>query len=63
VIIGIMATVFLVPFLRDFFEFTLLTQDGLIVITIIIACGIALFEILRNSIHHISAKYLTELNS
>ncbi|MBR3332399.1 HAD-IC family P-type ATPase [Candidatus Saccharibacteria bacterium] len=42
-IIGIMAAVFLIPFLRDFFEFVFLTKDGAIASGIIIAAGFAIF--------------------
>ena len=46
-IIAIMAGVFLIPFLRDFFEFVFLTQNGAIVAGIIIASGIVIFEIAK----------------
>ena len=46
-IIAIMAGVFLIPFLRDFFEFVFLTQNGAIVAGVIIASGIVIFEITK----------------
>ena len=46
-IIAIMAGVFLIPFLRDFFEFVFLTQNGVITAGIIIASGIVIFEIMK----------------
>ena len=46
-IIAIMVVAFLVPFARDFFEFTFLTQNGLIIMASIIAVAIAAFLGLR----------------
>ena len=62
IIIGIMAGAFLIPFTHEFFEFTFLNDNGLIVMAIIIVAGIALFELMRQIIHRIGAKYLTDLN-
>ena len=59
-IIGIMAGAFFIPFTREFFEFTFLTHDGLIVMAAIIAGGFGLFELMRQIIHRLSSKCLTE---
>ena len=47
-IIGIMAAAFLIPFARDFFDFTFLNQNGIIVMLSIIAAGIAIFELMKS---------------
>lgn len=47
-IIGIMAAAFLIPFARDFFDFTFLNQNGIIVMFSIIAAGIAIFELMKS---------------
>ena len=46
-ILGIMTAAFLVPFTREFFEFTFLAESPLIVTLILIATSIALFFFLR----------------
>ena len=46
-IVCIMVGAFAIPFIRDFFEFVLLTPQNLIVMAIIIASGIAIFFILK----------------
>ena len=46
-IIGVMAGAFLIPFTRNFFEFTFLNQNGLIIMSAIIATSIAVFFLLR----------------
>lgn len=53
-IIGIMALAFVIPLTRDFFEFTFLNKNGLIIILIIIAAGFVLFEILRRLMRKIT---------
>ena len=56
-IIGIMVGAFAIPFIRDFFEFVLLTPQNLIVMAIIIASGIAIFFILK----YLMQKFATRL--
>ena len=46
-IIGIMAAAFGIPLIRDFFEFTFLTQNGLIIMLSIIGAGFVFFNLLR----------------
>ena len=46
-IIGIMAAAFGIPLIRDFFEFTFLTQNGLIIMLSIIGAGFIFFNLLR----------------
>ena len=46
-IIAIIAAIFLWPFTRDFFEFTFLSHNGLIISLSIIAAGVVVFGILR----------------
>ncbi len=52
-IIGIFAAVFLIPFLRNFFEFTYLTANGLIITISIIAAGFLIFTLIRLIIRHL----------
>ncbi|MBR3253817.1 HAD-IC family P-type ATPase [Candidatus Saccharibacteria bacterium] len=60
-VLFIMLIVFVVPFSREFFEFTFLTEYGLIATIVIIVFGVILCEILRKITKHISAKYLTDV--
>lgn len=53
-IIGIMATAFIVPLIRDFFEFVLLTPDNFVVMFVVIAVGLAIFEIMRRLMQKIT---------
>lgn len=55
-IIGIMAAAFLIPFARDFFDFTFLNQNGIIVMFSIIAAGIAIFELMKSLAKKLSQK-------
>lgn len=57
-IIAIMAVIFLWPFARDFFEFTFLTQNGLLISLSLIAASILVFEILRRFFAHLAPKIL-----
>jgi len=56
-IIGIMAAAFGIPLIRDFFEFTFLTKNGLIIMLAIIGAGFLFFNLLRlflkRSLNHI----------
>ena len=60
-IMAIMAIIFLWPFARDFFEFTFLTENGLITSLIIIASGVVVFEIMRRLLSHFTPKILAKL--
>ncbi len=55
-IIGIMAATFLIPFTRNFFEFTFLTENGLIVTISVAAFGILIFAIIRRLMAYLSAR-------
>ena len=59
-IIGIMAAVFLIPFARNFFEFTFLTQNGLIITLAIIGSGIAIFTGLKTLMQKLSDRIFAE---
>lgn len=61
-IIAIMVIVFLWPFARDFFEFTFLTNSGLLASLIIIASGFVIFEIMRRVLSRFTPKLLEKLN-
>ena len=56
--IVIMAAAFLIPFAREFFEFTFLTPHGLIIMVSIIAASIVLFFILHYFARKLSSKFL-----
>ena len=62
VIIGIMAAAFGIPLIRDFFEFTLLTHNGLIIMLSIIAIGFLIFEIMKRFMSRISAKVFEKIH-
>ena len=55
-IIGIMAAAFIIPFTRDFFEFIFLTPSNIIVMLIIIAIGLVIFELMRRLMQKITAR-------
>ena len=57
-IVAIMTIIFLWPFARDFFEFTFLTDNGLIVSLSLIAASLVIFEILRRVLAHFTPKLL-----
>ena len=57
-IIAIMAVIFLWPFARDFFEFTFLTQNGLIVTASLIAASLIVFSILRRLLARLTLKFI-----
>ena len=61
-VFSIMLIAFIVPFSRDFFEFTFLTKYGLITTIVIIVLGAILFETLRIITKRIGAKYLTKIH-
>ncbi|MBQ3293299.1 HAD-IC family P-type ATPase [Candidatus Saccharibacteria bacterium] len=58
VIIAIMIGAFLIPFAREFFEFTFLTQNGLIIMVSIIVAGIIIFSLIRTIMRHLSKKFI-----
>lgn len=60
-IIGIMSAAFFIPFIREFFEFTFLTQDGLIVMFIVIFAGFFIFTSLRLLLGRLSSKLISKL--
>ena len=57
-IVSIMGVIFVWPFARDFFEFTFLTDNGLFIAAILIVASVAVFEILRRVLAHLTPKIL-----
>ncbi|MBQ6375676.1 cation-translocating P-type ATPase [Candidatus Saccharibacteria bacterium] len=57
-IIAIMAVIFLWPFARDFFEFTFLTNNGLIITLSLILASTIIFELLRRLLSHLTPRLL-----
>ncbi len=57
-IIVIMAAAFLIPLIRDFFEFVTLTPSNLIVMAAIIAGGLVIFEIMRRLMRRFANRIL-----
>ena len=55
-IIGIMVAAFAIPLIRDFFEFVFLTSSNIIVMLIIIAAGLVIFELMRRLMQKITAR-------
>ena len=53
-VIGIMVAAFAIPLIRDFFEFVFLTQNGLIVLVIVLAVGLLIFDIMCRLMHRLS---------
>ena len=60
-IIAIMAAAFLIPFTREFFEFTFLSGTTIIITLIIIAAGILVFTLLRLALKKLSTKILKQI--
>ena len=58
VIVGIMAAVFLIPFLRDFFEFVFLQPNGFITAIIIIASGFLIFGITKQIMQRVANRVI-----
>jgi hypothetical protein len=56
-----MAAAFLIPFARDFFEFTFLSTTTLLITLAIIAAGILIFTLLRISMKKHSTKILKQI--
>ncbi|MDO4611553.1 MAG: HAD-IC family P-type ATPase [Candidatus Saccharibacteria bacterium] len=57
-IIAIMTAAFGIPFIREFFEFTFLTKNGLIIIAAVIAASFGVFFLMRALMRLISKKLL-----
>ena len=57
-IIGIIVATFLIPFIRNFFEFTFLTENGLIITISVAVFGLFIFAIIRRLMSHLSTKTL-----
>jgi len=58
VIVGIMALVFLTPFIRDFFEFVFLQPNGFITAIIIIAAGFLIFGVTKNIMQRVANRVI-----
>ena len=63
VIIGIMAAVYGIPLIRDFFEFTFLTQNGFIVMLAILAAGLAIFGLIKQLMRRLSDRILVDTHA
>ena len=59
VIIGIISFAIAIPFVRDFFDFTLLAPDKLLIAGILIAGAYTLFILIRLLMRHFTPKILT----
>lgn len=59
-IIGIMIAAFAIPLARDFFEFVFLTPANILVMLIIIAAGLVIFELMRRLMQHIVARIFAD---
>ena len=62
-IIGIMAASFSIPLIRDFFEFTFLTHNGLIVMLIILISGLVIFELTKRLMHRLADRILVDTHT
>ena len=62
-IIGIMTVVYSVPLIRDFFEFTFLTHNGLIVTLAVLAAGLGIFWLTKNLMHRLADRILTDTHA
>ena len=60
-VIAIMAGAFLIPFTREFFEFTFLTENGLLIMVSLIAASVALFFLLRRLAARFSFRLMQKL--
>ncbi|MBQ2695420.1 HAD-IC family P-type ATPase [Candidatus Saccharibacteria bacterium] len=58
-IVAIMATAFFVPFIRNFFEFTFLSPNELIIVAVILAASFGIFTAFRLLMRHLSARFLS----
>ncbi|MBR2836866.1 HAD-IC family P-type ATPase [Candidatus Saccharibacteria bacterium] len=61
-IVGIMAAAFFIPFAREFFEFTFLTQNGIIIMVAIIAVSVLAFNLMRFFAAKLSARLRRSLH-
>ena len=62
-IIGIMVTVYGIPLIRDFFEFTFLTHNGLIVTLAVLAAGLGIFGVMKHLMHRLATRILTDTHA
>ena len=62
-IIGIMAAVYGIPLIRDFFEFTFLNQNGLIVTLAVLAAGLGIFGVMKHLMHRLATRILTDTHA
>ena len=62
-IIGIMTVVYGVPLIRDFFEFTFLTHNGLIVTFAVLAAGLGIFGVMKHLMHRLATRILTDTHA
>lgn len=60
-IIGVMAAAFFIPFAREFFEFTFLTENGIIIMLSVILAGFLVFTLLRRVLSRLSNKLIEKL--
>ena len=58
-IISIMLGAFLIPFTREFFEFTFLTKEGLIAVALVTAIGFLIFNVMRILMRKLSKRIIT----
>jgi cation-transporting ATPase E len=59
-IIGIMVATFLIPFTRNFFEFTFLTENGIIITVSVALFGLFIFFIIRHLMRYLSKRVFKE---
>ena len=59
-IIGIMVATFLIPFTRNFFEFTFLTENGIIITVSVALFGLFIFFIIRRLMRYLSKRVFKE---
>jgi cation-transporting ATPase E len=57
-IIAIVAGAYFIPFIRDFFEFVSLSQNTAITAGVIIASSLVIFELAKNLMSRLSAKFI-----
>jgi len=63
VIFAIMSAAFFIPFAREFFEFTFLTENGLLIVLVIISIAFVIFGLIRLLMRRLAKKILTPENS
>ena len=60
-IIGIMASAFAIPLIRDFFEFVFLTPSNIIVMFAVIFFGLVIFDLMRRLMQKISTRVFDDI--